>query len=90
MPILIERPTIIAAAGSKPKRIEEFDDRVIDVEKDIHSCAPRVLSWTSRHGRVVPQLGLRRSNAHHRSRISFAFASRSRSSLFTVAKAATS
>ncbi len=28
MPTLIERPTIVAAAGNKPKRIEEFVGRV--------------------------------------------------------------
>ena len=28
MPILIESPTVIAAAGNKPKRIEEFAGRV--------------------------------------------------------------
>jgi len=28
MPILIESPTIVAAAGSKPKRIEEYAGRV--------------------------------------------------------------
>lgn len=28
MPILIERPTIIEAAGNKPKKIEEFAGRV--------------------------------------------------------------
>lgn len=28
MPHLIERPTVVAAAGTKPKRIEEFVGRV--------------------------------------------------------------
>ena len=28
MPVLIEKPTIIAAAGNKPKQIEEFAGRV--------------------------------------------------------------
>jgi hypothetical protein len=35
MPILIERPTIIAAAGSKPKRIEEYVGRASSGEEKL-------------------------------------------------------
>jgi quercetin dioxygenase-like cupin family protein len=35
MPRLIEQPTIIAAAGSKPKRIEEFAGRVNSADDQV-------------------------------------------------------
>jgi hypothetical protein len=35
MPILIERPTIVAAAGSKPKRIEEYVGRASSGEEKL-------------------------------------------------------
>jgi hypothetical protein len=35
MPILIERPTIVAAAGSKPKRIEEYVGRASTGEEKL-------------------------------------------------------
>jgi hypothetical protein len=35
MPILIKAPTIIAAAGSKPKRIEEYAGRVNTVQANV-------------------------------------------------------
>ena len=35
MPILIERPTIIEAAGNKPKQIEEFAGRVNSGHTDV-------------------------------------------------------
>ncbi len=35
MPILIEKPTIIEAAGNKPKKIEEFAGRVNSGHSDV-------------------------------------------------------
>jgi mannose-6-phosphate isomerase-like protein (cupin superfamily) len=35
MPILIEKPAIIEAAGNKPKQIEEFAGRVISGHTDV-------------------------------------------------------
>jgi mannose-6-phosphate isomerase-like protein (cupin superfamily) len=35
MPTLIERPTVIAAAGNKPKRIEEYAGRVNTRQADV-------------------------------------------------------
>jgi quercetin dioxygenase-like cupin family protein len=35
MPHLIEQPTVIAAAGTKPKRIEEFAGRVNSGDSDV-------------------------------------------------------
>jgi len=35
MPTLIEKPTIIAAAGSRPKRIEEYVGRASSGAEDV-------------------------------------------------------
>jgi len=49
MPTLIERPTIIEAAGNKPKRIEEFVGRVNSSES-----AVSIAKMTSPPGWVEP------------------------------------
>jgi mannose-6-phosphate isomerase-like protein (cupin superfamily) len=49
MPTLIDRPTVIAAAGNKPKRIEEFIGRVNSKEARLS-----VARMTSPSGWVEP------------------------------------
>ncbi|MDO8631974.1 MAG: cupin domain-containing protein [Phycisphaerales bacterium] len=49
MPALIEKPTVVAAAGTKPKRIEEFIGRVNTGEADVS-----IAKMTSPPGWVEP------------------------------------
>lgn len=49
MPILIERPTIIEAAGNKPKKIEEFAGRVNSGHTDVS-----IARMTSPEGWIEP------------------------------------
>ena len=49
MPQLIDHPTIITAAGNKPKRIEEFAGRVNSAQSDVS-----VARMTSPQGWVEP------------------------------------
>lgn len=49
MPRLIEQPTVIKAAGNKPKRIEEFAGRVNSSQSDVS-----VARMTSPQGWVEP------------------------------------
>ena len=49
MPRLIEQPTIITAAGTKPKRIEEFAGRVNSSQSDVS-----VARMVSPHGWLEP------------------------------------
>lgn len=49
MPILIERPTIIEAAGNKPKKIEEFAGRVNSGNTEVS-----VARMTSPEGWIEP------------------------------------
>src|SRR5438034_6901649 len=47
MPILIEKPTVVAAAGNKPKRIEEFVGRLSSGHENV--SVARMMSpsgWT--------------------------------------------
>jgi len=58
MPTLIEKPTVIAAAGNKPKRIEEFVGRVNSGEARLS-----VARMTSPSGWVEP--GQRPQSGRH-------------------------